>query len=170
MTEDIESEKEKAERLEKERAEKAEKQRLLNELAAKGDFKKAVKPTTDSENQEALGELYRQAVKLPEVAEDDVLEESLTEAAPARPITKITHHEIKAMRAITATEAEPMIVAQQTQHRVGNFLIRIWDSFLASLKPKTGTCTEDGHECIHCGARFKTEATKDPSKQKVATS
>ncbi len=143
MTDDTESEKEKAE--------KAEKQRLLSELAAKGDFKKAVRPTSENEDQEALGELYRQSVKLPESAENEMHEEPLTETAPIRPITRITHHEIKAMRAVTSTEAEPVAVAQ---HKVGNFIIRAWDAFVSSLKPKTIKCAADAHACIHCVARF----------------
>jgi hypothetical protein len=162
MTEDKETEKEKSEK-----AEKAEKQRLLSELAAKGDFKKAKKPTSEIEDQEALGELFRQSVKLPDVCEEEIVEESLTEAAAVRPISKITHHEIKAMRAVTTADAEPMAVAQ---HKVGNFMIRGWDAFVASLRPKTLKCAADGHECIHCGARFGTETAKDPKKQKVATS
>jgi hypothetical protein len=162
MTEDTESEKEKAEK-----AEKAEKQRLLSELAAKGDFKKVIKPTCEIEDQEALGELFRQSVKLPDAVEEEVLDEPLTKADPVRPITKITHHEIKAMRAVTTTDAEPLVVAQ---HKVGNFLIRGWDSFIASLKPTKLKCSDDSHECIHCGARFKGEIDKEPKKQKVATS
>lgn len=163
--EDAESEKEKSEK-----AEKAEKQRLLSELAAKGDFKKAAKPTSDTEHQEALGELYRQSVKLPDTTEEEILQESLTEAAPPRPITKITHHEIKAMRAVTTAEAEPLEVAEQAKHQVSNFIIRGWDSFVASLKPKKVQCSDSAHECIHCGAKFKGETIKEAPKQKVATS
>jgi hypothetical protein len=162
MTEDTDSEKERAEK-----AEKAEKQRLLSELAAKGDFKKASKPTSENEDQEALGELFRQSVKLPDAIENEVTEEPLTAAGPVRPITRITHHEIKAMRAVTTADAEPIAVAQ---HKVGNFIIRGWDSFIASLKPKKLNCIDEGHECIHCGARFKGAVANDPKKQKVATS
>jgi hypothetical protein len=162
MTGDTESEKEKAEK-----AEKAESQRLLSELAAKGDFKNFKKPTSEIEDQEALGELFRQSVKLTDVIDDEIIEEPLTEAGPIQPITKITHNQIKAMRAVTTADAEPIAVAQ---HKVGNFLIRGWDAMLAALKPKTLKCTQEGHECMHCGARFNSETVKDPKKQKVATS
>ncbi len=107
---------------------------------------------------EALQSLYRQAVHLPEPE---------PEYQPDGPITRMTHHQLQAMRSRTAVETEIKVPFKET---VANFVIRSFDelkqTFKRSSAPRRRKCLDVGHECIHCGKQFAVEAKKDADKGK----
>jgi hypothetical protein len=106
---------------------------------------------------EALHSLYRQAVHLTEP--EPVY-------APDAPITKMTHSEIRVMRAKTGVEVEVKVPFKET---VINFVIRTIDECLQTFRRAGETrrrkCLDVGHECIHCGKRFALEPKKDKDKE-----
>jgi hypothetical protein len=107
---------------------------------------------------EALQSLYRQAVHL---------QEPEPEYQPESPITRMTHHQLQAMRAKTGTETEIKVPFKET---VASFIIRSFDEFKQSFKksgsPRRAKCLDVGHECIHCGKQFAVEYKKDKDKDK----
>ena len=103
---------------------------------------------------DALHSLYRQAVHL--------AEEKPPYNGPSKPITRMTHNDLQAMKAGTIVEQEVKAPFKVT---VANFAIRFWDELMLSFKPggdnRRLKCLDVGHECIHCGKQFAIEQAKD---------
>lgn len=99
----------------------------------------------DLEHQE-LQSIVNQLVKLPE------------DTPPPKPvkITRITHHEISAMR---STQSK-MPAAKVEQKAKASALIQTFDAFMGLFKQqdRRSRCLIDGHECKHCGQIVKAQA------------
>lgn len=112
-----------------------------------------------SADSEALHSLYRHAVHMPE-PEPEYL-------GPDQPITKMTHHELKAMRS-KSVETEVKVPFQTT---FANFVIRSFDEFLQSFKRSTEIrrpkCLDAGHQCVHCGKQFAVEKKKEKEESEA---
>jgi hypothetical protein len=85
----------------------------------------------------------------------------LPEEAPApKPvkIARITHHEIKTMRATQSN----MPAARVEQKVRASALIQTFDAFMGLFKQqeKRSRCLIDGHQCKHCGQIIKVEEAK----------
>lgn len=110
-------------------------------------------PLPHTADSEALHSLYRHAVHMPE-PEPEYL-------GPDQPITRMTHHELKAMRS-KSVETEVKVPFQTT---FANFVIRSFDEFLQTFKRSTEVrrpkCLDSGHQCVHCGKQFAVEKKKE---------
>jgi hypothetical protein len=110
-------------------------------------------PPAAAADSDALYSLYRQAVHMPE-PEPEYL-------GPDQPITRMTHHELKAMRS-KSVETEVKVPFQTT---FANFVIRSIDELLQTFRKSTEVrrpkCLDAGHQCVHCGKQFAIEKKKD---------
>lgn len=134
----------------------AEKQRLLAELEQNRPFQKKDRPRSkEIEDPNALAGLYRHTLGLTDEQPPD------TGATTPKHITKITHYEIKAMKVSAATQEQTSV---KTKKRFADFVIRAWftiKSMFAHREDHRTRCQMEGHECLHCGARFSKVAEED---------
>ena len=109
----------------------------------KGNGKTEAAGSVSSADHEKLQEIVNHLVKLPE-------EEP---AVKPTKITRITHHEINAMR-VTQSKIPAMKVEQKNKSKS---LIQTFDAFMGLFKhqEKRSRCLVDGHECKHCGQIVK---------------
>lgn len=121
---------------------------------ASGDEDNLAPPDPEKD---ALHSLYKQAVHL--------TEPEPVYAGPETPITRMTQHELRAMRAKSGVEVEVKVPFKET---VANFVIRSFDELMQTFRragERRLKCLDVGHECIHCGKQFAIEPEKGKGKK-----
>ena len=92
------------------------------------------------------------------------------EAAPLphpSEITKMTHQQLKAMRATsTKMEAYRGFDINKALTEFYQSVIHFWFTFFHSLKPSTTNCTLTGHKCANCGTVIPVMPDKNAPKRR----
>ncbi len=105
-----------------------------------------------------LQKLVNQMVKLPSDEPDE-------HSAPPVPISKITHHQIAAMKSTVVAHTE----AKKAQPEDKSFMVSFFqflDDFKVMMMPeaKRTRCRLEGHECKNCGAHIN--FVEEPEEEK----